>query len=51
MSYARTAAENKKYSDGNGLYFCVRKSGMPYWMLRYTSLNGLEKPRSVNIQV
>ncbi|EGR4491741.1 site-specific integrase [Vibrio cholerae] len=40
QSYARTAAANKKYSDGNGLYFCVRKSGMPYWMLRYTSLNG-----------
>ena len=39
QSYARTAAANKKYSDGNGLYFCVRKSGMPYWMLRYTSLN------------
>ncbi len=40
QSYARAATANKKYSDGNGLYFCVRKSGMPYWMLRYTSLNG-----------
>ncbi|EGR10537.1 hypothetical protein VCHE48_0261 [Vibrio cholerae HE48] len=30
QSYARAATANKKYSDGNGLYFCVRKSGMPY---------------------
>ena len=27
----------KKHTDGGGLYFCVRKSGMPYWMLRYSA--------------
>lgn len=26
-----------KYSDGNGLYFVVPKSGQPFWMLRYTA--------------
>jgi integrase len=26
-----------KHADGNGLYFVLPKSGMPYWMLRYTS--------------
>lgn len=26
----------KKYPDGNGLYFCVRQKGNPYWMLRYS---------------
>ncbi len=36
QSYSRTTDSNKKYSDGNGLYFCVRKSGGPCWMLRYT---------------
>lgn len=28
--------EPKKHTDGGGLYFCVRKSGTPYWMLRYS---------------
>jgi len=27
----------KKHTDGGGLYFCVRKSGTPYWMLRYSA--------------
>lgn len=27
----------KKHTDGGGLYFCVRASGSPYWMLRYSS--------------
>lgn len=26
-----------RYADGNGLYFVVPKSGLAYWMLRYTS--------------
>ena len=26
----------KKHTDGGGLYFCVRNSGSPYWMLRYS---------------
>jgi integrase len=26
----------KKHADGGGLYFCVRKAGSPYWMLRYS---------------
>ena len=26
----------KKHPDGGGLYFCVRKAGSPYWMLRYS---------------
>lgn len=34
--------ETKKHPDGGGLYFCVRESGSPYWMLRYTS-NGKRK--------
>jgi integrase len=29
--------EAKKHPDGAGLYFCVRKSGTSYWMLRYTA--------------
>ena len=28
--------EPKKHTDGGGLYFCVRKVGNPYWMLRYS---------------
>ena len=28
--------EPKKHTDGAGLYFCVRKTGNPYWMLRYS---------------
>lgn len=27
----------KKHADGGGLYFCVRQSGSPYWMLRYSN--------------
>ena len=27
----------KKHADGGGLYFCVRASGSPYWMLRYSN--------------
>lgn len=27
----------KKYSDGEGLYFCIRKQDSPYWMIRYTT--------------
>lgn len=27
----------KKHADGGGLYFCVRSSGSPYWMLRYSN--------------
>lgn len=27
----------KKHPDGGGLYFCVRSSGSPYWMLRYSA--------------
>ncbi|MEE3319562.1 MAG: integrase arm-type DNA-binding domain-containing protein [Pseudomonadota bacterium] len=27
----------KKHADGGGLYFCVRPSGSPYWMLRYSN--------------
>ena len=27
----------KKHTDGGGLYFCVRSSGSPYWMLRYSN--------------
>ncbi|MFA5493546.1 MAG: integrase arm-type DNA-binding domain-containing protein [Porticoccaceae bacterium] len=34
---AFTKAEPKKYADGEGLYFCVRKQGAPYWMIRYTT--------------
>ncbi|MGL5110838.1 Arm DNA-binding domain-containing protein [Vibrio qinghaiensis] len=33
-------ADPKKYSDGEGLYFCVRKQGSPYWMIRYTTAKG-----------
>ncbi len=33
-------ADPKKYSDGEGLYFCVRKQGSPYWMIRYTAAKG-----------
>jgi len=33
---AYSKADPKKYSDGEGLYFCVRKQGSPYWMIRYT---------------
>jgi integrase len=29
--------EPKRYSDGNGLYLCVPKSGSAFWMLRYTA--------------
>jgi hypothetical protein len=31
---AYSKADQKKYSDGEGLYFCVRKQGSPYWMIR-----------------
>ncbi|WP_442864499.1 Arm DNA-binding domain-containing protein [Alteromonas sp. BMJM2] len=34
---AYSKADPKKYSDGEGLYFCVRKQGSPYWMIRYTT--------------
>ena len=37
---AYSKAEPKKYSDGEGLYFCVRKQGSPYWMIRYTTAKG-----------
>ncbi|MEQ3634868.1 Arm DNA-binding domain-containing protein [Alcanivorax sp.] len=30
-------AAPKKHTDGGGLYFCARKSGSPYWMLRYSA--------------
>jgi hypothetical protein len=33
-------ADPEKYSDGEGLYFCVRKQGSPYWMIRYTTAKG-----------
>ncbi|WP_293269027.1 site-specific integrase [Neptunomonas sp.] len=39
--------EAKRYSDGNGLYLCVPKSGAAFWMLRYTS-NG--KRREMSLQ-
>jgi hypothetical protein len=29
---AYSKAEPKKYSDGEGLCFCVRKQGSPYWI-------------------
>ncbi|MDR2989530.1 MAG: Arm DNA-binding domain-containing protein [Providencia alcalifaciens] len=38
MAYSK--AGPKKYSDGEGLYFCVRKQGSPYWMIRYTTAKG-----------
>lgn len=37
---AYSKADPKKYSDGEGLYFCVRKQGSPYWMIRYTTAKG-----------
>jgi hypothetical protein len=37
---AYSKADPKKYSDGEGLYFCVRKQGAPYWMIRYTTAKG-----------
>jgi hypothetical protein len=37
---AYSKADSKKYSDGEGLYFCVRKQGSPYWMIRYTTAKG-----------
>ncbi|WP_217530591.1 tyrosine-type recombinase/integrase [Vibrio cholerae] len=37
---AYSKADQKKYSDGEGLYFCVRKQGSPYWMIRYTTAKG-----------
>jgi integrase len=44
-----------KYADGNGLYFVLPKSGMPYWMLRYTSNNkrkemSLGKYKDISLQ-
>jgi len=27
-------------TEGEGLYFCVRKQGSPYWMIRYTTAKG-----------
>ncbi|HEY7773453.1 MAG TPA: Arm DNA-binding domain-containing protein, partial [Marinagarivorans sp.] len=37
---AYSKADPKKYSDGESLYFCVRKQGSPYWMIRYTTAKG-----------
>jgi len=37
---AYSKSDPKKYSDGEGLYFCVRKQGSPYWMIRYTTAKG-----------
>ena len=34
---AKSKGPAGKYSDGDGLYFIVPKSGDAYWMLRYTS--------------
>ena len=38
--YCIQQSRPKKYSDGEGLYFCVRKQGSPYWMIRYTAAKG-----------
>lgn len=40
IAYRYSKADPKKYSDGEGLYFCVRKQGSPYWMIRYTTAKG-----------
>lgn len=37
---AYSKADPKKYSDGEGLYFWVRKQGSPYWMIRSTTAKG-----------
>lgn len=39
---AKAKGEAGRYADGGGLYFVVPKSGLPYWMLRYT-INGKRK--------
>ena len=38
--YCLQQSRPKKYSDGEGLYFCVCKQGSPYWMIRYTTAKG-----------
>ena len=38
--YCIQQSRPQKYSDGEGLYFCVRKQGSPYWMIRYTTAKG-----------
>lgn len=51
---AYSKADPKKYSDGEGLYFCVRKQGSPYWMIRYTTaiseMNAKKKPFSSSLK-
>lgn len=33
---AKSKGQPGRFADGGGLYFVVPKSGVPYWMLRYT---------------
>ena len=46
---AYSKADPKKYSDGEGLYFCVRKQGSPYWMIRYTTAKGRREPLKARV--
>ena len=47
--YCLQQSRPKKYSDGEGLYFCVCKQGSPYWMIRYTSAKGRREPLKARV--
>ncbi|MEY8200182.1 MAG: Arm DNA-binding domain-containing protein, partial [Colwellia sp.] len=44
---AKIKGKPGRFSDGDGLYFVVPKSGKPYWMLRYTE-NKKRKEMTLN---